>query len=83
MRQAESGYIATCVPPKKMPLTVLQRAWIKTLLADSRIRLFLDDDEIEKLRLTLLEVDPLYLSEDFFLFDKAADGDSYDHPAYR
>ena len=83
LRQAESGYIATCVPPEKMPLTVLQRAWIKAMLGDSRIRLFLDDGEIEKLRRALSEVDPLYLSEDFFLFDKAAGGDSYDHPAYR
>jgi len=83
LHQAESGYMAVCVPPEKTPLTMLQRAWIKSLLNDPRISLFLDDDEIEKLRLSLSDTPPLYRQEDFYAFDKATDSDDYESPEYR
>jgi len=83
LRRMESGYTAACVPPDKMPLTLLQRAWIKALLDDPRIRLFLDGDETEKLRSSLSDMAPLYKQEHFYVFDKATDSDDYENPEYR
>lgn len=83
LRQMQSGYITALVPPEKIPLTVLQCAWIKALLDDPRIRLFLEDYEIEKLRAALTDITPLYQQEDFYLFDKATDSDDYQSPEYR
>ncbi|MCL2335855.1 MAG: WYL domain-containing protein [Firmicutes bacterium] len=55
----------------QMPLTLLQKRWLKGLLADPRIALF-DVDE------TGLEgVEPLFTPEDFVFFDRYLDGDNY------
>lgn len=83
LRRLESGYTSACMPPERTPLTILQRAWIRSLLDDPRIHLFLDDDELEKLRESFLDIPPLYRQEDFHFFDKATDSDDYKSPKYR
>jgi hypothetical protein len=60
----------------KMPLTVLQKRWLKSLLADPRIALFSPDSA------GLEDVTPLYDPEDFVYFDRYADGDPYHEAAY-
>ena len=70
-------------PPPKLPLTSLQKAWLRALLEDSRFALFFDDDEIALLRQSLSGVEPLYREEDFRYFDRFADGDPYEDPGYR
>ena len=62
----------------RMPLTTLQKRWLKTMLADPRIRLFLDPEEITGLE----DVAPLFRQEDFCFFDRYADGDPYEDPDY-
>ena len=59
-----------------MPLTMLQKRWLKALLSDPRIALF-DPDTTG-----LEDVDPLYAQDTFILFDQYADGDPYGDPAY-
>lgn len=59
-----------------MPLTSLQKRWLKALLADPRIALF-DPDTTG-----LEEVEPLYQQDTFVFFDQYADGDPYSDPAY-
>lgn len=59
-----------------MPLTDLQRRWMKAILNDPRIRLFNPPAE------GLEDVQPLYDPETFVYFDRYADGDPYDDPAY-
>lgn len=54
-----------------MPLTMLQKRWLKALLSDPRIALF-DPDTTG-----LEDVDPLYAQDTFILFDQYADGDPY------
>ena len=83
LRQTEQGYAAACIPLKNNPLTTLQQAWIRAVLDDSRIHLFLDEGEIEKLQATLSETEPLYRYKDFYLFDKATDNDNYESSEYR
>ncbi len=59
-----------------MPLTLLQRRWLKAIASDPRIRLFpdmIDDDP---------EVEPLFRQEDIDIFDRYSDGDPYDDENY-
>lgn len=59
-----------------MPLTSLQKRWLKALLADPRIALF-DPDTTG-----LEDVEPLYQQDTFVFFDQYADGDPYNDPTY-
>lgn len=59
-----------------MPLTLLEKRWLKTLLSDPRARLF--DLPTEGLE----DVPPLYDPQDFFCIDRYEDGDPYDDPQY-
>ena len=59
-----------------MPLTLLEKRWMKALLADPRIALFdVDASGLE-------DVQPLYSPDVFVPFDRYADGDPYDDPTY-
>jgi len=59
-----------------MPLTALQKRWLKALLQDPRIRLF-DPPEAG-----LEDVEPLYAKGAFCFFDRYSDGDPYEDPQY-
>lgn len=62
--------------PPSMPLTILQKRWLKALLQDPRITLFAPD-------ITGLEdVAPLYKPGTFVLFDQYSDGDPYGDKNY-
>lgn len=60
-----------------MPLTTLQKRWLKALLNDPRISLF--DVPAEGLE----DVEPLYPADCFVYFDRYADGDPFTEPGYR
>lgn len=62
--------------PPTMPLTTLQKRWLKALLQEPRIRLFGPSEE------GLEDVDPLYEPGTFVYFDRYTDGDPYDDPRY-
>lgn len=66
-----------------MPLTGLQKRWLKTLLADEKIRLFFTDEEITEQKKILQAVEPLYKQEQFVFFDRFVDGYAYAKPKYR
>ena len=59
-----------------MPLTTLQKRWLKAISLDPRVRLFgvtfpnLDD------------VEPLFTPEDYCVYDKYADGDPFEDEEY-
>lgn len=59
-----------------MPLTTLQRRWLKALLQDKRISLF-DPNSVG-----LEDVEPLFDPADIVWYDQYLDGDPYDDPAY-
>lgn len=69
--------------PPKLPVTVLERSWLKALLGDPRVRLFLTDGQLAHLTDALHDVEPLYQQEDFLYFDRYLDGDDYADPDYR
>lgn len=64
-------------------LSRLQKRWLKTLLLDSRIRLFLDDEVLAAVTAALNSVEPLYNVEDFYVYDRFEDGDDYMDGNYR
>jgi len=60
-----------------MPLTTLQKRWLKTILQDPRIRLFLEDAPEG-----LAEAEPLFDPETVVYFDRFSDGDPYEDEGY-
>lgn len=59
-----------------LPLSTLQKRWLKAVACDPRIRLF---GEIE---FDFPEVKPLFMPSDIIVFDKYSDGDDYTDEAY-
>jgi hypothetical protein len=68
-------------PPVKL-LTGIQKSWLKSKLADPRIRLFMDDDVIASLNEKLGDISPLYRQEHFRFTDRFADSDDYQDEGY-
>lgn len=66
-----------------VPLTDLQKSYLKAILTDDKIRLFLDDAEIDGINAALDGVEPLYTSGDFYYYDRFTDKDDYTDPKYR
>ena len=62
-----------------MPLTTLEKQWLKAISLDPRIRLFADEPaELSGLD----DVEPLFKPEDVCVFDKYSDGDPYEDETY-
>lgn len=60
-----------------MPLTLLERRWLKAVSLDPRVQLFDADFSF------LGDVEPLFRPEDIIAFDRYGDGDDYADPAYQ
>lgn len=59
-----------------MPITTLQKRWLRALLSDPRIQLFAPPmDGLE-------DVEPLYPADTFVYFDRYSDGDPFHDPGY-
>ena len=59
-----------------MPLTTLQKRWLKAILLDKRIKLF-------GIELSGLEdVEPLFTADDYFVYDQYSDGDPFEDEEY-
>ena len=73
----DAGGRAVLRSAPKMPLTGLQKRWLKSLLMDPRIALFQPSAE------GLENVEPLFTPDMFVYFDQYADGDPYERPEYQ
>jgi hypothetical protein len=67
----------------KLPLTKLQKSWIKALLPDPRFRIFFSEEALATLTKALEDIPALYDLADFHYFDRYTDGDPYEDPLYR
>lgn len=83
LKKTGDGYSTEYSLSEKNPLTSLQRAWLRSILDDPRMSLFLDEEERDGLLSVLGDVEPLFKQEDFYLFDSASDGDGYGNKDYR
>lgn len=59
-----------------LPLTLLEKRWLKAIFQDPRIRLFTDETDC------FPEVEPLFDLGDILVFDKYSDGDPYTDENY-
>ena len=66
-----------------MPLTLLQKRWLKARLSDPKMQLFFDDETFAALSEALAEIKPLWHQEQFRYTDRFSDGDPFTDPAYR
>lgn len=69
------GVTAVSHPPS-MPLTELEKRWLKAISLDPRIKLFDVDFSF------LGDTEPLFTPEDYAVFDRYDDGDPFEDPAY-
>ncbi len=65
------------------PLTTLEKRYLKALLADPRIGLFLSQEQQETMEAMLSDVSPLWRPDQFYYYDRFADGDPYTDESYR
>jgi len=72
----DSDFRTPILESPAMPMTELEIRWLKTILADPKIKLFqVPMDGLE-------EIEPLFVPEDIVYFDRYQDGDDYTDPAY-
>jgi hypothetical protein len=62
--------------PPTMPLTTLEKRWLKAIFADPRIKLFTDEE------INLPDIKPLFGPDDLSVFDQYSDGDPYGEETY-
>ena len=59
-----------------MPLTTLQKRWLKAISLDPRVKLFgVEFPELE-------DVEPLFTAEDYYVYDQYSDGDPFEDEEY-
>ncbi|MCI9081433.1 MAG: WYL domain-containing protein [Lachnospiraceae bacterium] len=66
-----------------MPLSDLEKSYLKALLSDPRIGLFLEQKQLESLNKMLASSVPLWKQEHFCYYDRFTDGDPYTDKTYR
>jgi len=59
-----------------MPLTNLEKRWLKSVSLDRRIKLF--DINFEGLE----DIEPLFTEDDYYIYDQYGDGDPFDDEGY-
>ena len=66
-----------------VPLNHLQKSYLKAILLDDKMTLFLSDEQIAGLNTVFSDVEPLFTPEDFYYYDRFSDKDDYQNPDYR
>ena len=82
LRRDSAGFVPVLTHKPALILTKLQKMWLKAILTDPRIRLFLKDEEITSLDNILGDVKPLFTDKHFFCTDRFSDGDDYSSESY-
>ena len=82
LQDLEGKYVLKLEGAVERPITKLERAWIKALLEDKRICLFLKKEQIEALKEQLKDTELLFHTEDFYCCDVFSDGDDYENDVY-
>lgn len=73
-------YLSKLSPAFTAPLSTLEKSYLKALLADPRIGLFLDREQSDALNEMLATAEPLWRQEQFCYYDRFTDGDPYPSP---
>ena len=83
LKREDKSYFSMIENETRLPVTHLQKSWLAALLRDKRIKLFLDNEQIERLNEYFADTEPLFNAEDFHYFDVFADSDPYDSEDYQ
>lgn len=75
--------ISKLSPDFFLPFSNLQKAYIKSILLDEKMKLFLTDQEISHIEALLEDVEPLYKPDHFYYTDRFSDGDDFSCPDYK
>ena len=74
----DEEYETEIIRKPQMPLTAIQKRWMKAILADPRISLFFAEQEPEELK----NVKPLFMQDTIVYYDRYADGDPFTDLSY-
>lgn len=83
LQKKDGGYANVLDGEIKTPISSLLKAYLKTIILDPKIRLFLDDSEINELKLLLKDAEPIWSKESIRYIDRFEMGDSFEDEAYR
>ncbi len=72
----DDDFLPVIENPPTMPLTTLQKRWLRSLSDDPRIRLF--DADLS----AFSDAEPLFTREDYKIYDQYLDGDPFEDEAY-
>ena len=76
------GYWSKIDNLEDIPLTILQKRWLKAILMEEHVKLFLDEEQLLILNTYLQNVEPLFEPDNFYYYDRFQDGDDYTSPTY-
>ncbi len=76
-------YLSRISPDFTVPLSSLEKSYLKALLSDPRIGLFLGKEQLTALEHMLAMVPPLWKQEQFYYYDRFTNGDPYHDENYR
>ena len=79
IEQKDGVYHSLLHSKSVLPLTFIERAWLKAITTDPRFALFADTDREIKNN----GIEPLYRTEFFKYFDQYSDGDDFQNPRYQ
>lgn len=82
LEKTEEGYLSKIDNPEVLPLTTLQKRWLKAILLDERIGLFLENAQLDILHAYLKNIEPLFTPENFYYYDRFQDGDDFTSSKY-
>lgn len=81
--QSDNGYTSVLKHPAVSIVTGNQKRFLKTMLCDKRVRLFLQNADLEYWENTLIDIEPLYDLNDIVFTETSLDGDPYDNELYQ
>jgi len=82
LEKSSSGYGSILKSSPTKILTAMQKGFIKSILADKKIRLFFDDVMLKELDGALSEIQPLFNIDDIVFKETALDSDPYSDENY-
>ncbi|MDF2532812.1 MAG: hypothetical protein K0Q65_2393 [Clostridia bacterium] len=82
LKASGSDYSAVLKSNPVEYLTNLQKGFLKSILGDKKICLFLDDNMLNELNNAVADTSPLFNVDDIWFRETAADSDNYADPAY-
>lgn len=82
-QQEDNLFLTKLSPNFSIPLTRLQKSWLKSLILDEKICLFLDEDTLSMLKTYLTDITPLFQPDDFYFYDRFEDKDPFADEVYQ